>query len=73
MTNNGKVPDGTKPTDPKVTYTWVDKPTTTNPGQQTGTVKITYPNGESTVVRVPVTVTPTSSTYNPYAQHLVLP
>ncbi|WP_297950942.1 Rib/alpha-like domain-containing protein [uncultured Lactobacillus sp.] len=72
-TNNGKVPDGTKPTDPKVTYTWVDKPTTTNPGQQTGTVKITYPNGESTVVRVPVTVTPTSSTYNPYAQHLVLP
>ncbi|MCH4003434.1 MAG: YPDG domain-containing protein [Lactobacillus crispatus] len=72
-TNNGKVPDGTKPTDPKVTYTWVDKPTTTNPGQQTGTVKITYPNGESTVVRVPVTVTPTGSTYNPYAQHLVLP
>ncbi len=72
-TNNGQAPNGTKPNDPKVTYTWVDKPTTTNPGQQTGTVKITYPNGESTVVRVPVTVTATNSSYDPFAKHLVLP
>ncbi|MBB1078358.1 YSIRK-type signal peptide-containing protein [Limosilactobacillus sp. STM2_1] len=72
-TDNGQVPDGTKPTDPNVKYTWVNQPDPNTPGQQTGTVQITYPNGESTVVRVPVTVIPTNGTYDPYAKNLDLP
>lgn len=68
--------DGTKPTDPKVTYTWSTKPDTSTPGTKTGTVTITYPNGEKTTVQVPVHVTPNETTqgaYDPYAKNLNLP
>ena len=45
---NGTEPSGT-------TYTWETTPTTPAPGQTTtGTVKITYPNGRSTTVTVPI-------------------
>ncbi|WP_281828209.1 Rib/alpha-like domain-containing protein [Lactobacillus amylolyticus] len=54
------------PTPSGATYTCTTSPDTNTPGNKTGVVTITYPNGEKT--QVPVTVTPTDTTgsYDPY-------
>ncbi|QNQ81094.1 Rib/alpha-like domain-containing protein [Lactobacillus sp. PV034] len=52
--NKGDFPSGTK-------FTWKDTPDTSKPGKITGTVIVTYPNGETTEVPVEITVAPHAS------------
>ncbi|MSB11342.1 Rib/alpha-like domain-containing protein, partial [Finegoldia sp. BIOML-A1] len=52
ITNNP--PEGT-------TYTWEAVPKVNTPGETTGTVKVTYPDGTEDFVEVPVTVTASAS------------
>ena len=70
-TNGGTQPNGTQPSG--ATYTWVTTPDLSVPGKTTGIVQVTYPNGETANVVVPVTITDNDTTYNPYAENLNLP
>ena len=78
----GTVPDagttidwgnGTEPTG--TTTTWETEPDVSKPGDTQGTVKITYPDGETTTVVVPVHVTDPSTTtaFDPYGKTISVP
>ena len=66
-TEQGSVPraeDGVNiPNNPPegTTYTWEAVPKVNTPGETTGTVKVTYPDGTEDFVEVPVTVTASAS------------
>ena len=66
---NGNSAPTTDPNYPGKTtsYEWTTKPDPTMPGDQTGVVTITYPNGEKVPVQVPVRVTTPTSATAPYA------
>ena len=56
--NNGDLPNGTG-------YTWKTTPDTSTPGDKSGIVTVTYPDGSTVDIPVTVTVTPQKDTYTP--------
>lgn len=72
----GKTPDGQPISQPTgTTVTWEHEPDVSQPGDTTGTAKITYPDGETTTVVVPVHVTdPDAPTnFDPYWTTISVP
>lgn len=66
--------NGTEPSD--TTITWAKEPDVSQPGNTTGTAKITYPDGETTTVVVPIHVTDPGSTntaFDPYGTTIRVP
>ena len=57
----GDLPDGTK-------VEWTKEPDTSKPGDTTGTVKVTYPDGSSETVEVPVKVGDDADAADPEAK-----
>ena len=64
--NMGDLPEGTK-------AEWTPTPDTSKPGSTTGTVTITYPDGSTDTVEVPVKVGTDAELYDPVGKDLNVP